>query len=55
MHSITIIVPIKNVFPHLTANADDHATDTGRIHAIGSLAKDAAPQLTLPAAVFDAA
>lgn len=40
---------------HLTAEADDHATDTGRIHAIGSLAKDAAAQSPLPAVVLDAA
>lgn len=39
----------------LTANADDHATDTGGIHAISGLAENAAAQLTLPTVVFDAA
>nr|DAZ65510.1 MAG TPA: hypothetical protein [Caudoviricetes sp.] len=40
---------------HLTANADDHATDTGRIHAVGGLAENTTNQLSLPSVVFDAA
>lgn len=39
----------------LTADADDHAADAGRIHAIGRLAENATSQLALPAVVFDAA